>query len=133
MATALKGNVYGHTYPIAAPTPVLGGTFVKLVTDGNGGTQLAPCGAGQAAFGANHYDAGDTGQTKQATVQRGGRRRMIAGAAINAPAYVMADATARPVTYVAGAGVFALGIADSSPAGAGAEVVVYLFEAPCQP
>src|SRR6201984_2209492 len=98
-----KGNQYGQTFTEAAvtATPVLGKRFVQYAADGSGGgIVVSPTVGGAPVLGVALHDAGTTASpTLQATIQRGGRRVMEAGAAFTAPQRVMNANVGRAVAY----------------------------------
>lgn len=120
----------GENVPGFATAQVTAGHFVK-VTDASGAGDapenaypVAHCGSGQRPFGVAEGDSGPTthdphAQTRMVNIARNNVARMVAGAAVSAPAEVMSDSTGRAIEYVegaAGAASLATGVVGSNNA-----------------
>lgn len=92
----------GDSISAACSVAITGGTFVKI-SGGmtNGLPTIAPCAAGDSAFGVAAYD-GASGDVIMCHHSRGIVNAVLTGAAIAAGALVQADASGQAITRTTG-------------------------------
>jgi hypothetical protein len=100
----------GQNVPGFASTAVIGGRFVKIAGDktSQGDYSIAPCGAGQQAFGVAEQDSAPTTQPSSSVERRvnvvrpGAIARVLAGTDLAAGVAVASDANGKAVAATTG-------------------------------